>query len=201
MRGWAIVAAAIVGAIVVSAVVAATGNGRDNAGQTVRASKWADDVCGTVGSWEGQIEDIRDQLRLSNYASRRNDGSSGDSVEETISIRQAVDRAIQATHQTLHTGLVRAGNPDANNGKQAALTLQTWAQRTETNLRVAKAELKQKPTSPAEAFQALVAPVQALSRSALDGRASFKAVGRLDPALASALEGSRNCRDLMKEEA
>jgi hypothetical protein len=193
VRGWAIVAAAIVGAIVVSAVVAATGNGRDNTGQTVRTTKWAEDVCGTVGTWEGQIEDLRDQLRLSNYASRRNDGSSGDSVEETISIRQAVDRAIQATHQTLHTGLVRAGNPDANNGKQAALT--------ETNLRVAKAELKQKPTSPAEAFQVLVAPVQALSRSALDGRASFKAVGQLDPALASALEGSRNCRDLMKEEA
>jgi hypothetical protein len=184
VRGLVIVVAVIVGMIVVSGVIAAIDNGRDYTGQTVPVRHWADDVCGTTGAWEGQIEDIRDELRLSNFAARRSDGGSGDSVEETISLRQAVDRAISATHQTLHTGLLRAGIPSVNAGNRASSILSA---------------LKTKPTSPAEAFQLLVAPAQALARSAVDGRASFKDVGQLDPDLADALSGSRNCRDLMKE--
>lgn len=200
MRGLVIVVAVIVGMIVVSGVIAAIDNGRDYTGQTVPVRHWADDVCGTTGAWEGQIEAIRDELRLSNFAARRSDGGSGDSVEQTISLREAVDRAIAASHQTLHTGLVRAGIPSVNAGNRASSILTSWAQRTETNFRAAKAALKTKPTSPAEAFQLLVAPAQALARSAVDGRASFKDVGQLDPDLADALSGSRNCRDLMKEE-
>lgn len=200
MKTLLAIVAVVVGIVVVSGVVAAIGNGRDNSGETVRAARWADDVCGTVGSWEGQLEGIRDELRLGNLGARRSDGGTGDSVEQTISVRSAVDRAIAATNQTLQEGLKRAGIPDANKGAQAAAVLHDWAQRTETNLRVAKAQLKQKPTSPSEAFAALGPPVAALAKSALDGRASFKQVAALDPALADALGGSRNCRDLTKEQ-
>ena len=93
----------------------------------------------------------------------------------------------------------RAGVPDANQGDQASLILRDWAQQTENNLRVAKQELKQRPTSPSDAFSELAAPVQALARSAVDGRAAFKQVAALDPALADALNGSRNRSDLTKE--
>lgn len=199
MRPLAWIGAIVVGVIVVSGIVAAVGNGRDNTGETVRASRWADDVCGATGAWEGELEAIRDELRKSNYAARQNDGGSGDSVEETISVRQAVDRAIRATTDTLQTGLERAGNPDANRGTAASAVLAAWARRTERNLRVAKALMNEKPRSPAEAFANLGPPVRALARSALQGRAAYKRVAALDPDLADALAGSGNCRRLMEE--
>jgi hypothetical protein len=198
VRALVWIGAILAGVIVVTGVVAAVGNS-DNTGETVRASSWADDVCGTTGAWEGQLEAIRDEMRASNFAARQNDGGSGDSVEETISVREAVDRAIRATTDTLQRGLERAGIPDANQGSKASATLLTWANRTEENLRIAKALLKEKPSSPAEAFGNLVPPAAALARSALEGRAAYKRVAALDPALADALNGSRNCRDLMKE--
>src|SRR3954467_2056879 len=199
MRALAWIGAILAGVIVVSGVVAAIGNGRDNTGETVRSSRWADDVCGTTGAWEGQLEAIRDELRKSNFAARQNDGGSGDQVEETISVREAVDRAIRATTDTLQKGLKRAGQPDANQGAQASATLLTWANQTEGNLRVAKGLMQEKPRAPAEAFGTRVPPVTALAQSALQGRAAYKRVARLDPALADALNGSRNCRDLQKE--
>jgi hypothetical protein len=198
MRALVWIGAIVAGVIVVTGIAAAIG-GRDNTGETVRASRWADDVCGTTGAWEGELEAIRDELSASNFAARQNDGGSGDSVEETISVREAVDRAIRATTDTLQQGLKRAGIPDANQGSKASATLLTWANRTEENLRIAKALLEEKPRSPAEAFGNLVPPAAALARSAVEGRAAYKRVAALDPALADALNGSRNCRDLMKE--
>ena len=198
MRALVWIGAILAGVIVVTGVVAAIGS-NDNTGETVRASQWADGVCGTTAAWEGQLEGIRDELRKSNFAARQSDGGSGDSVEETISVREAVDRAIRATTDTLQDGLKRAGIPDANQGAAASGILRGWAQRTEERLRVAKAQLQQKPTSVAEAFALLGPPVKALAVTAVDGRTSFKRVGALDPALADALNGSRNCRDLMKE--
>lgn len=199
MRGWAWVAIIIAGVLVVIGASAAVTSGRDHTGETVRASRWADRVCGATGAWEGQLEGIRDEIGKSNYGARQNDGASGDSVEETISIRQAVDRAIRATTDVLHTGLKRAGIPNANRGAAASALLRSWAQQTETNLRLAKTQLKVRPRSPAEAFGNLGPPVRALAISAIQGRAAFRHAAALDPAIADALHGSRNCRDLMKE--
>jgi hypothetical protein len=199
LRALAWVLAIIAGVALLTGVAAAVSGGRDHTGDTVRAARWAQDVCGTTGGWEGELEGIRNEMRGSNFAVRRNDGGSGDSVEETISVRQAVDRAIRATTDTLQKGLRRAGIPDSNQGAAASATLLNWAQQTETNLRVAKALMRERPHSPAEAFANLAFPANALARSALEGRAAFKRVAALDPALADALNGSRNCRDLQKE--
>jgi len=196
MRALVWIGAIIAGVIVVTGVVAAVGSS-DNTGETVRASGWADDVCGATGAWQGQLQGIRNELRDSNFAARQSDGGSGDSVEQTISVREAVDRAIRATQDTLHEGLKRAGIPDANQGSKASAILLTWADHTEENLRVAKAVLKEKPHSPAEAFANLGPPVAALATSALEGRAAYRRVAALDPALDDALTGSRNCRELM----
>lgn len=201
MRILAVVGAIIAGVIVVSAVMAAADNGRDHTGQTVRASSWADDVCGTVGAWEGQLKGIREELRRNNWAARRSDGSTGDSTEQVTTIRGAVNRAMRATKGTLQEGLRRAGIPDTNRGTLASLTMRSWAKRTELNLRIAKAQLKQRPTSVAEAFASLIPPVTALARSAVDGRAAFRKVAALDPALADALNRSGNCRRLTEDRA
>ncbi|HEX6662986.1 MAG TPA: hypothetical protein VF025_04880 [Gaiellaceae bacterium] len=196
MSRWLALVIGVIGAIVVTAVIAAASGGRDHTGDTIRASKWADASCEAVGAWTGNLKAIRDEYTRNNYAARQNDGGSGDSVEEAVTLRDAVNRAIRATEDTLQEGLKRAGNPDVAQGEQASATLRAWAQRTEQNLRVAKQALKDRPKSAAEAYSLLVTQASALARSLQDGRAAFTKVAGLDPALADALQGSRNCTEL-----
>jgi hypothetical protein len=197
MRGWAWVAVIVIGVVVLTGVVAAaTSNGRDHTGDTVRPSTWADAVCGSVGAWEGDLHAIRDEYQRNNYAARQHDGGSGDSVEGRVTLREAMDRAIRATEDTLQEGLKRAGNPDVPTGPHASATLLAWAQRTEHNLRVAKQELKHRPNSTSEAYALLVTQASALVRSIQDGEAAFNKVSSLDPALADAINGSKNCQEL-----
>jgi len=162
----------------------------------VRASQWADASCGAVGAWSGDLKAIRDEYQRNNYAARQNDGGSGDSVEELITLRDVVDRAIRATEDTLQEGLKRAGSPDVSQGEQASATLRAWAQRTEHNLRVAKQQLKHRPRSVTEAYSLLVTQATALAQSLQQGRSAFTQVASLDPALSDAFEGSRNCSEL-----
>jgi hypothetical protein len=201
VRGWVLALVIFVaGIVVISALTAAASNGRDNSGETVRASNWADDVCGTVGAWEGQLEAIGDDLQDSNFAARDNDGGSGDAVEQTIFVRDAVNRAIRATNDTLQEGLKRAGLPDVDQGQQASAILRNWARQTEQRLRAAKQTLKQDADTTSGAYASLGPAVGALSQSALEGRAAFQQVAALDPDLSSAFDDSRNCRDLVKEQ-
>lgn len=201
MRGWVLALVIFVaGIIVVSALAAAASNGRDNAGETVRASEWTDDVCGTVGAWEGQLEAIGDDLRESNFAARDNDGGSGDHVEQTIYARDAVNRAIAATNDTLEEGLRRAGLPDVDQGQQASAILRNWARQTEQRLRAAKQTLKQDADTTSAAYASLGPAIGALAQSALEGRQAFQQVAALDSELSSGFDDSRTCRDLAKEQ-
>jgi hypothetical protein len=201
VRGWVLALVIFVaGIVVIAAVTAAASNGRDNSGETVSASDWADDVCGTVGAWEGQLEAIGDELRESNFAARDNDGGSGDHVEQTIYARDAVNRAIKATNDTLEEGLKRAGIPEVSQGQQASLILRNWARATENRLRVARQTLKDDADTSSAAYASLGPAVGALAQSALEGRAAFKQVSELDSELASAIDDSDNCSDLMKEQ-
>jgi hypothetical protein len=198
MRGWLIAILLVAG---FGLILVAAGNGRDNTGKTVNSRAWADDVCRTVSAWEGSLKDIRKELQKSNYGARNSDGASGDFLEHTVSVWVAVDRAIIATKQTLRHGLVRAGVPDSPQGAKAAAAFRAWALQTEANLLVARHQLKQEPlnTSVAsQAFQLLAAPVTALARSAVQGRATLQTVTALDPALGDAFNRSGTCRRLKR---
>ena len=201
MRWFAWVGVILAGVIVVSGLMAAIDNGRDHTGKTVRSAQWADDVCGTVGAWEGQLKAIREDLRHNNWASRRSDGGTGDSNEQIVTVRSATDRAIRATQQTLQEGLKRAGIPDSGQGTAAAAIMHDWANATEHSLRVTKAVIKEKPTSVAEGFASLIPPYTAIAHSAVAGRAAFAKVAALDADLSDALDRSGNCRRLMKRDA
>ena len=196
MSGWLKAALIVVGVIVLCGIVAAVTSGNDHTGDTVRASKWANSVCGTVGAWEGDLHAIRDEYQRNSYAALMTDGGSGDSVEGRITLRASMDRAIRVTEDTLQEGLKRAGNPDVSNGEQASATLRAWAQRTEHNLRIAKEELKHRPDSTSEAYSLLVTQASAFVRSILDGRAAFNQVSNTDPVLADAINGSKHCQEL-----
>jgi hypothetical protein len=196
MRGWAWVAVIAAGIILLCAVVAAASDGRDHTGDTVQPKTWADAVCGSVGAWEGDLHAIRDEYQRNNYAARQHDGGSGDSVEGRVTLREAVDRAIRATEDTLQEGLKRAGNPDVPTGAHASATLRAWAQQTEHNLRVAKQDLKHRPTSATEAYELVVTQASAIARSLRQGQAALNKVMQLDPALADAFNSSKNCQEL-----
>ena len=200
MKSWVVAAIIIVGGLGVIIGVSAALANDDNTGQTVSADEWANDVCGSIGAWRGQLEAIRDEVDQSNYAARRNDGGSGDSVERTINARVAVDRAIQATNDTLREGLKRAGIPEGTGGQAVALALRAWALNTERDLRVAKGILKQNPGSTAAAYAALTAASRSLQQSLLTGRVVFlQAAGA--GGLADAFTGSDNCQALREDES
>lgn len=198
MRSWVLAAIIVVGGLGVLIGVSAALANDDNTGETVSADQWADDVCGTIGAWEGQLEAIRDEIDQSNYAARRHDGGSGDSVERTLMVRVAIDRAIQATNDTLREGLKRAGSPEGAGGQAAALAIRAWALKTERDLRVAKAILDRNPGSTTAAFAALTAATRSLQQSLVTGRAVFlQAAGA--QGLAEAFSGSDNCQALREE--
>jgi hypothetical protein len=201
MRGWVIGILLGLGLVL---ILVAAGNGRDHTGDTVRTQSWADDVCRTVGAWEGSLKDIRKEVQKSNYGARNSDGSSGDTLEHTVSIPLAVDKAIIATKQTLRHGIQRAGIPDVAQGAQAAGAMRAWAVQTEANLLTARHQLKQDPPNSSiagKAFELLAAPVTALARSVVQGRATVQAVMALDPALDDAFKRSSTCRRLQRRTA
>ena len=55
MRGWVTWVAILAGIVLLVLVTAAIGN-RDESGETVSAGKWAQNVCGAVGVWRGELE-------------------------------------------------------------------------------------------------------------------------------------------------
>jgi hypothetical protein len=196
VRVWLAVLVGLVAVILASAAVGS----RDDTGEAVRPPAWADHTCQTIGAWEGDLEAIGDELRSTNSAARQNDGGSGDHVERTIYVREAVDRAIEVTNETLQEGLERAGYPDVAQGREAALILRNWAQQTENALIAARQTLKDKPATPSAGLVALSDAASALRASAVAGRAAFAQVAALDPEIADALDGSRDCRELQDEQ-
>jgi hypothetical protein len=201
MKGWILALLIALGLIL---VLAATGSGRDNTGKMVRAQTWTNDACGTIGAWAGAMKSIRQELQKDNYGARRGDGGSGDLVEGAVTLRIAVDRAFIATRQTLKSGLKRAGIPDSPGGARAAAALRAWAARTEANLLAARSVLKHKPPSSSyasQAFQEVVTPVAALACSVADGLLTLRTISAFDPALADLFNGSSNCRRLSRKTA
>lgn len=200
MRTGVLIAILLVVGLGVIMGVSAAVAGQDNAGQTVSADGWADDVCGTIGTWEGQLEAIRDELDQSNYAARRNDGGSGDSVERTLVVRLAIDRAIQATNDTLREGLKRAGSPEGTGGQAAALALRAWALKTELDLRAAKAILDVNPGSTSASYAALTAATRAVQQSLDTVRLVLVRAAGAPAGLADAFSSSDNCQALREEQ-
>jgi hypothetical protein len=188
----------VLGAVVIIGISA--GVASDNSGETVSASEWADDVCGAVGAWEGQLEALGEEIQESNYAAQQHDGGSGDAVERRIFVRQAIDRAIQATHNTLREGLRRAGFPDAPQGVEAAAAIRSWALETEQALRAAKQELRSEAETTSDAYAALQPAVGALQNAAVAGREAFQQASDANPEIADALSGSDNCAKLTEEQ-
>ena len=60
MRGWLAWTIGIAAGIALVLVATAMVGNRDDSGETVPAGQWAQSVCGSIGVWRGEIEDIVD---------------------------------------------------------------------------------------------------------------------------------------------
>jgi hypothetical protein len=201
MRGLLALVVATVGTLILIAVLVGVASGDDHTNDVVAVDNWAEDACGSVAAWAGQLEAIGDELRASDVNAQRNDGGSGDHVEASIEVHEAVGRAIQATEDTLQEGLKRAGIPDAPDGVDASLILRTWAQETEDALRASDEESNVTPDTTTGTFETLGAAVASLRDSLVEGRRAFTEVARLDAAYEEAFADTRECRDLAEEQS
>ena len=188
------------GIAVVLVVTAAIGN-RDQSDETVPAAEWAQNVCGAVGVWRGQLESVVDEVRQP--PSR---GSLGvtEPQSETPQTRRAfvrtgLDRAVQAT-DTLVEGIDNAGQPDTPQGASAAQTISEWASSSKDDLEEAQDSLDTEASTLEEALEQVTGAAGAIGRTLATGVRTLAGVAASDPELRAALRDSSTCQELRKKE-
>ena len=93
--------------------------GNDKSGETVPAGEWAQSVCGAVGVWRGELEDIVNDVRNSQRhqtAAGSEEPQSETPQGRTGFVRKGLERACEAA-DTLVVGIDDAGIPDTREGR------------------------------------------------------------------------------------
>lgn len=188
------------GVVVVLLVTLAIGN-RDQSGEKVSAAEWAQNTCGVVGTWRGEMEDIIDGIRQP--------PATGTGVEEPQSetpqgttglVRTGLERSIEAT-DTLVTGIDDAGTPESPKGTEAAQLISQWATTSRTALEQAQDALDHEAPTLEEAIAQYAAAAQAIRSVLTTGVHTLAQVAALDPELAAAVQTSSTCKQLREEQA
>ncbi len=200
MRGpWLWVVVILAGLVGLVAVVALVGRD-DNKDETIPAAEWADNVCGAVAVYRGQIESIVNGVRDPDAS-----GSLG--AEEPQSetpqgrkgfIRDGLEQAIEAT-ETVVVAIDDAGIPDTANGAEASNAISDWADATRDDLEDAQDSLDNEADTLAEAIAQLTDAAKAIAGAVTSGVKAVADVGRTDPELAAALRDSSTCQQLREE--
>ena len=113
------IVAIAVGVVLVLVVTALIGN-RDDSGEPVTAGEWAQNVCGAVGVWRGEIEAIVEDIRTPSASSTSGEEPQSETPQgRTGFVRKGLEQGVQAT-ETLVEGIDNAGIPDTENGEEAA---------------------------------------------------------------------------------
>ena len=200
MRGpiaW--IVAIVAGVVLVLIATAMVGN-RDDSGETVPAGQWAQSVCGSVGVWRGEIEDIVDGIRQA--------PATGTGVEEPQSqtpqgspslVRSGLEESVRAT-EVLVTGIDNSGTPDTDEGEAAATQVSSWAATSLANLNKAEDSLETEAATPEEAIAQLAGATDAIRLAVVSGFETLRDVALLDPELAAAVHESSTCQQLMEEQ-
>jgi hypothetical protein len=135
------IAIAVVGVVIVLAVTALIGN-RDSRDETVTAGEWAQNVCGSVAVWRGQLEAIIDEVQDPSAANAAvgEEPQSETPQGRTAFIRKGLDRTVEAA-QVLVDGVDNAGVPDTPEGEAAARQMSDWANESSDDLEQAQDSL------------------------------------------------------------
>jgi hypothetical protein len=201
MRPWLAYAIAIVaGLLILIGVTALIGN-HDKSGQTVPASAWAETVCGTIGTWRGEMEAVVGQIR--NPPSRGSLGvaepQSQTPQSRTQLIRTGLESGVRAT-KTLVEGIENAGTPDTPQGQQAAAKVSDWASSSRDQLEQAQDSLNHEASTLEAALANIGGAVRAMGTALTTGVRTIGGVAAADPQLAAALRDSSTCQQLREEE-
>jgi hypothetical protein len=200
MRGWLVWTVAIVVGIALVLVATAMVGNRDDSGETVPAGQWAQSVCGSIGVWRGEIEDIVDGIRQA--------PATGTGVEEPQSqtpqgspslVRSGLEESVRAT-EVLVTGIDNSGIPDTDEGEAAATQVSSWAATSLANLNKAEDSLETEAATPEEAIAQLAGATGAIRLAVVSGFETLRDIALLDPELAAAVHESSTCQQLMEEQ-
>jgi hypothetical protein len=199
MRGpviWLVIAGGVVAVILAAAAI----GGRDESGETVPAGEWAQNVCGAVGVWRGELEAIVEDVRTPNASSTAGgeEPQSETPQGRTGFIRKGLERAIQAT-ETMVEGIDNAGVPDTDQGEEAAEDVSTWAERALGDLEEAEESLDDEAETIEESIEQFGNATGAIGSALVGGVQTITDVAELDPALAVALRGSSTCEQVREE--
>ena len=199
MRGplpWILAA---VGIILVLIVAAAIG-GRDDSGETVPAGDWTQSVCGAIGVWRGELEDIVDDVRNPNAqtAAGSEEPQSETPQGRTGFIRKGLERAVQAA-DTLVIGIDDAGIPDSPQGEEAAKTVSDWADASQKELEDAQDSLDEEADSLEQSIEQLTSAARAIGTVLAGGVQTVAEITRTDPELARTALDTSTCQQLHAE--
>ena len=193
---WALAGVGILAVIVVAAAI----GGRDESGETVPAGEWTQSVCGAIGVWRGELEDIVDDVRNPNAQTA---GGSEEPQSETPQgrtgfIRKGLERAVGAA-DTLVEGIDNAGVPDSPEGEQAAETVSDWANSAQSELEDAQDSLDEEADTLEESIEQLTAAARAIGAVLAGGVQTIAEITRTDPELARTALDTSTCQQLRAE--
>ncbi len=199
MRGflpWILAGVGILAVLLVGVGIA----GNDHSGETVPAGEWAQSVCGAVGVWRGELQDIVDDVRdpSSQTAAGSEEPQSETPQGRTGFIRKGLERAVEAA-DTLIVGIDDAGIPDSPQGEEAAGTVSDWADSAQEELENAQDSLDEEADSLEEAIQQLTDAAKAIGTVLAGGVQTIAQVSRTDPELARTVLDTSTCQQLRAE--
>ena len=194
---WILVA---VGLVLVLAVTGLIGN-RDEESEQVSAGEWAQNVCGAVGVWRGEVEAIVEDLRTPNANSSGSEEPQSETPQgRTGFIRKGLERGVQAA-ETLVVGVENAGIPDTEEGEEAAERVSDWADSALTELEESEDALDDEAETIEESVEQLAGAGRTIAAVLASGAQTLVEVARLDPELAAAFGDSTTCQQVREETA
>ena len=192
---WILAGVGILAVIVVAAAI----GGRDESGETVPAGEWAQSVCGAIGVWRGELEDIVDDVRVPNAESAAGEEPQSETPQgRTGFIREGIERAVLAA-DTLVVGIDNAGIPDTPEGEEAAERVSDWAEEAQDELEETQDGLEEDAETAEESIGQLTDAARTIVAVLGSGLQTFVEISRLDPELARAALDSSTCQQLHAE--
>jgi hypothetical protein len=175
---------------------------RDKSGEKVPPGAWAQNVCGAVGTWRGEMEAIVEQVRT---PPSKGDLGVAEPQSETPQTRRALVRtglqeSVRAT-KTLVEGIDDAGIPDSGQGGEAAKQVSDWADTSKKNLEASQESLEEEAQTLEQAVTQFGGAARAIGSTLATGVRTIAAVAKLDPVLANAFRESSTCRELREEQS
>jgi hypothetical protein len=190
------IAAGLVLVLVVTALIGEN----DRRGETVTAGEWAQNVCGSVGVWRGQLEAIIDDVQTPSSANAAvgEEPQSETPQGRTAFIRKGLDRTVEAA-EVLVESVDNAGVPDTPEGEAAARQLSDWANKSSDDLEQAQDSLDDEADTLEEGIEQLTGAARTIASVRVSGLETLNQAVSTDPALGAALEASSTCQQLREE--